>query len=98
MIRPPEDCRDMDELRKEIDRIDDRMVKLLAERVRYVTRAVEIKRVAKLPALIPKRVQAVLDHVKSKAAKEKVDPALTESVWRVIIDWAVNYEHGKLKK
>ena len=98
MIRAPEDCRDMDELRKEIDRLDDRLVKILGERGRYIARAVEIKRVEKLPALIPERVEAVINHVREKAVKEKVDPVLAENVWRVIIDWAVNFEQGKLKR
>ncbi|MES2906125.1 MAG: chorismate mutase [Pseudomonadota bacterium] len=98
MIRTPEDCRDMDELRKEIDRLDERMIRLLSERVKYVARAVEIKRIEKLPALIPERVQAVLDHVKAKGQKTGVDPELAENVWRVIIDWAVNFEKEKLKK
>jgi isochorismate pyruvate lyase len=98
MIRSPEDCRDMDELRKEIDRIDDRLVKLMGERARYIARAIEIKRVMKLPALIPERVQAVIDHVRAKAVKEKLDPELAENVWRVIVDWAVNFEGGRLKK
>jgi isochorismate pyruvate lyase len=98
MIRAPEDCRDMDELRKEIDRIDKRLVKLLGERVQYIKRAAEIKRVQKIPALVPSRVEAVIAHVKEQATKEGVDPALAEKVWRDIVDWSVNYESNKLKK
>jgi isochorismate pyruvate lyase len=98
MIRAPEDCRDMDEVRKEIDRIDKRLVKSLGERVLYIKRAAEIKRAQKIPALVPSRVEAVITHVKEQAAKEGVDPALAEKVWRDIVDWSVNYESDKLKK
>jgi isochorismate pyruvate lyase len=98
MIRAPEDCRDMDELRKEIDRIDKRLIKSLAERTRYIKRAVEIKRAQKIPALVPARVEAVITHVKEEAVKDGVDPTLADKLWRTILDWSVNYESDKLKK
>ncbi len=97
-MRAPEDCRDMTELRKEIDRIDEHLVKLLAERMTYVKRAVKIKHAEKLPAFIPERVQAVVNRVKEKAAQENLDPVLAEKIWNIIIDWAVNFETEKLDK
>lgn len=98
MIRKPEDCRDMDELRKEIDRIDDRLVTLLAERAAYIKRAVEMKRVLKLPAFIPERVEAIITNVKTKSLKQNLDPDLAETVWRTMIDWFVKFEKEKLSK
>ena len=97
MMRKPADCRDMSELRAEIDRIDDSLVTILAERESYIYRAVEIKKALNIPALIPERVEAVVAHVKQKAAQKNLNVDFAEMLWRKIIDWAVKLETEKLK-
>ncbi len=97
MNRKPEDCRDMGELRTEIDRIDDSLVTLFAERETYIHRAVEIKKIMNIPALVPERVEAVINHVRQKATMKKLNVEFAEMIWRAIIDWAVKLESEKLK-
>ena len=42
-VRPPAQCRDMTEVRAEIDRIDAALVDMIAERFGYVERAWQLK-------------------------------------------------------
>ena len=48
----PADCTTMAQIRAEIDRLDEDLVRLFAERATYIDRAAEIKATADLPARI----------------------------------------------
>jgi isochorismate pyruvate lyase len=86
----------MDELRAGIDALDARLVALLAERVRHIDRAAELKAVNGLPANIPARVEEVVAKVKAQAALHGLDPALAEQVWRGLIAWSIAREEQRL--
>ena len=84
-------------LRSEIDSIDERMVKLLAERQHVVERIVAIKKEQKIPARVPQRVDHVLDHVRALAVNYRLDAALAETMWTEMIEWFIAYEDSRLK-
>ena len=86
----------METLRHQIDRIDDALVALLAERLGIVQRVVAVKRREGLPALIPDRVEAVVAHVRARAEVAGAPPDLAEAVWRRLIDWTIAFEDSHL--
>jgi isochorismate pyruvate lyase len=96
--RPPAQCRDMTEVRAEIDRIDAALVALIAERFGYVERAWQIKLAEKAAANVPWRNQQVIDRVRARAAELGVPPDLCEALWRQMIGWFIQYEEEKLRK
>jgi isochorismate pyruvate lyase len=96
MTREPADCRDMDELRGEIDRIDRALVALLARRAACIDRAIELKRDAGLPARIESRVEEVVGKVRAAAEAEGLDAAKVEALWRRIIEWSIAREERVL--
>ncbi|PCJ09004.1 MAG: chorismate mutase [Rhodobacteraceae bacterium] len=89
---PPQDCRDMAELRGQIDALDERLVALLATRAKYIDQAIALKQVTGWPARIPERVEDVVAKVRSKAGAEGLDPDLVDSLWRQLIDWSIARE------
>jgi isochorismate pyruvate lyase len=93
----PQDCRDMTEVRGEIDRIDAALVDLLAERFGYVERAWQLKLDARQEANVPWRNQQVIDKVRARAAEKGVPPDLCEALWRQLIGWFIQYEEEKLR-
>lgn len=97
MMKPPQDCANMDEVRIEIDRIDSAMVGLIAERFGYVERAWQIKLAENAEANVPWRNQQVIDRVRAKAEAEGVPPDLCEALWRQMIGWFIQYEERKLE-
>lgn len=86
----------MSEIRKEIDRIDESLIKTLAERQRWVEKAVQVKKRDGLPARDDARVHQVIDHVRVLARAHHVDPALVETMWTEMVEWFIAYEERSL--
>jgi len=82
----------LDELRREIDRIDSGLIALLAERMGIVERVIAVKTRDNLPAVIPERIEDVVAHVRAEANAQGLQPDLAETVWRNLIDWVCRYE------
>ncbi len=95
-VMPPEQCASMDDVRREIDRIDEQMVELLARRFAYVDRAWQIKQGTREHANVPWRVQQVIDKVRAHARNKGLPPALAEALWRQMIGWFIQYEAERL--
>jgi isochorismate pyruvate lyase len=93
----PEDCKNMDEVRTEIDRLDTALVALIGERFGYVDRAWQLKDNPE-EATVPWRIQQVIDRVRAKAEEEGVPPDLCEALWRQMIGWFIQYEEEKLRE
>ena len=95
-MRKPEDCTTMAHIRAEIDRLDEDLVRLFAERAGYIDRAAEIKAGADLPARIDSRVEEVVQNVRRHAATYGLPPDLVEKLWRRLIDWSIAREESHL--
>ena len=95
--RPAQDCSDLGQVRVEIDRVDNALVDLIAERLSYVERAWQIKLELKQEANVPWRNQQVIDKVRARAKEKGVPPDLCEALWRQMIGWFIQYEEEKLR-
>lgn len=89
------DCTSMDEVRAEIDRIDEQLVTLIGERFTYVDRAWQLKENPE-DAVVPWRIQQVIEKVRAQAELKNVPPSLVEALWRQMIGWFIQYEEEKL--
>ena len=96
-VRKAQDCADLSQVRIEIDRIDNDLVDLIAERFGYVERAWQIKLGLKQEASVPWRNQQVIDKVRARAVEKGVPPDLCEALWRQMIGWFIQYEEEKLR-
>ena len=92
----PQDCHSMQDLRSAIDAVDARLVALMADRRRYIDRAIELKPAEGKPARIDSRVEEVVRNVRAHAAGAGLDPALVEEMWRLLIDWSIAREEKEL--
>ena len=95
-MREPADCTTMAEIRAEIDRVDEDLVRLFAQRAGYIDRAAEIKAGVDLPARIEGRVEEVVQNVRSHAETYGLPPDLVEKLWRRLIDWSIAREESRL--
>lgn len=96
MTKAPADCMTMADIRAEIDRLDETLVRLFAERASYIDRAAEIKAEADLPARIDSRVEEVVQNVRRHATTHGLPPELVEKLWRRLIDWSIAREENRL--
>lgn len=77
-------CSTLDEVRQNIDRIDDEIVKLIAERAGYVKQASSFKRnVEEVNA--DERRKAIYNKVRAKAEALGADPDMVEALYREMI-------------
>jgi len=91
----------MSQVRSEIDRIDNALVDLIAERYGYVDRAWQLKMTTSEGAVVQWRIQQVIDRVKARAADKGMPPEMMEMVgaqWRNMIGWFVQYEEEKIRQ
>ena len=95
-MRKPADCTTMAEIRAEIDRLDDDLVRLFAERAGFIDRAAEIKAGVDLPARIEARVEEVVANVRRHAESYGLPPELVEKLRRRLIDWSSAREESRL--
>lgn len=92
-VKLPAECQTKEDVRAEIDRIDQALLALFAERHGYVTRMAEIK-TDPHEAYDPARIEAVITKVRSRSLDLDLDEDQAELIWRTLINWNVNYEKG----
>jgi len=95
-MKRPEDCTTMADIRAEIDRLDEALVAMFAERTAHIDRAAEIKASVDLPGRIGSRVEEVVQNVRRHAATHGLPPDLVEKLWRRLIDWSIAREESRL--
>ncbi len=94
-VRKAPDCRTMDEVRVEIDRVDDALVDLIAERFTYVDRAWQLKN-DPAEATVPWRIEEVIERVSRRAGQLGMPPEVAGQIWRSMITLFIRYEEAKL--
>ncbi len=92
MTLPPEHCETMADLRGQIDRIDLALLDLLAERARYIDRAIVLKPRENLPARTTDRVAQVIANARKGAEDRNLDPDQIERIWTDLIETAIAHE------
>ena len=91
-LTKPVDCNNMDELRHQIDKLDVKIIELLANRSKFIDRATELKKSNGLPARIPERIESVVSNARNAAEELDLDADLVEKIWRILIDWSIQRE------
>ena len=89
-----DDCQSLDQLRCEIDRLDEQIVRLLAERGGYVLAAARFKRSAD-EVRAPQRVEQVVARVRDLALKHGALPDVVERTYRTLITAFTDAEHRR---
>lgn len=89
---PAQKCQSMDEVRYEIDRLDQLLVTLMAERQGYIEAAARIKS-EKSTVRLEWRIEDVVAKVLVHAEKTGLSKRIAEPVWRQIIECCIAHEH-----
>ena len=91
------ECKNLNEVRENIDRIDNEIIKLIAERGQYVEQAAKFKK-SEDGVKDTARVEKVVAKAKEKAVLYGADPDITETIYREMISGFVNKELEKFKE
>ena len=85
------ECNSIEEVRANIDRIDRRIVTLLAERGAYVKQAARFKKTSD-DVKAPQRVEQVIAKVTTLSREVGANPVVTEQVYRAMIAGFIDAE------
>lgn len=91
------ECNSLEEVRANIDRIDDEIIKLIAERGTYVVQASAFKKDEE-SVKDTGRVEKVIAKVRKKAKEYGADPDMVEALYREMISRFVNMEMSEFLK
>lgn len=91
------ECRDLADVRENIDRIDRELVPLIARRTRFVEQAARFK-ADKAQVIDQPRIEEVIAKVRHLAVEEGMPPDMAERIWRAIIDASILHEAEKWKE
>lgn len=94
---PPDECRTMAEVRFGVDRLDERIVALIAERFRYMDAAARIK---------PSREQVrdewrkadVIAKVRAAAEANGIEADTLARLYELLVEASIAYEFGRFDR
>lgn len=84
-------CRDMNDVRAEIDALDREIVALLADRLHFIGEAARIK-ASRAAVRDEPRVEDVVNKIRAAATAAGIDPDFVEPLYRDLIERSINHE------
>jgi chorismate mutase/prephenate dehydrogenase len=82
---PPSPKAGLDQLREQIDRLDQQLVDLLAQRQHVVQRVTEVKQQHDLPTFHPAREENLISARRAQATQAGLDPDYVEDLFRTML-------------
>jgi len=93
----PEKQKKLNNLRKQLDNLDNSFIKLIKKRSNLVNKVLKLKNY-KNQIVDKKRIKIILNRVKKKSKKNNIDPKITNRIWKNMIWSYINYEKRNFKK
>jgi len=90
-------CANMQDVRREVDALDDLIVPLLVTRAGYMSEAARIKQRAS-QVHDQTRIEAIVARVRERAAAEGGPPDLIEAIYRALMDACIEHEHREFQR
>ena len=84
-------------LRKKLDSLDNKLIKLVKQRTNIVSDVLKLK-THKYEIVDKKRISIILKNIKNKSIKNKIDPKITNRIWKNMILAYIDFERRNFKK
>ena len=93
----PENLKKLNKLRKRLDILDNSFIKLIKKRTSLVKQVLLLKK-NKNEIIDKKRIKIILNQIRKKSIKNKIDPKITHRIWKNMIWSYIDFEKRKFKK
>ena len=93
----PQNKKKLNKLRKKLDILDDSFIKLIKKRTYLVKQVLKLKKY-KNQIVDQKRINSILKNIKNKSVKNRIDPKITQKVWKNMIMAYIDFERRNFKK
>ena len=84
-------------LRFKLDKLDSELLMLIKKRSNIVNEVLKVK-IHKSEIIDQKRIAYILKKIKKKSIKLKIDPKITNRIWKNMIWSFIDYENRNFKK
>ena len=92
----PNNKKKLSKLRKRLDKLDNSFIKLIKKRTEIVKQVLKLKQ-RKSEIVDKKRIRLILNQIKKKSIKNKIDPKITNRIWKNMIYSYIEYEKRNFK-
>ncbi len=84
-------------IRSKLDKLDNELLKILKQRTKLVDLILKNKRF-KNQIIDKKRIKVILNKIKKKSLKKKIDTIVTKKIWIAMIKAYIDYEFRNFSK
>ena len=93
----PENKIKLNLLRKKLDKLDNVLLKIIKKRTEIVKKVLSLKS-SKNEIVDKKRISTILKKIKNESLKKKIDPKITNRIWKNMIWSYIDFEKRNFKK
>ena len=84
-------------IRKKLDKLDNSLLSIIKKRTLLVNEVVKLKKF-KREIVDKKRIRVILKKIRKKSIQKKIDPNITNRIWKNMIWSYINYERKNFNK
>ena len=84
-------------IRKKLDKLDNSFLNLIKKRTILVNEVIKTKKFKK-DIVDKKRIKVILKNIRIKSKKKRIDPLITQKIWKSMISAYIDYEFRNFKK
>ena len=93
----PKNKKKLEIIRSKLDKLDNKLLSLIKYRTNLVKEVLKLKEFKK-EIVDKKRINVILKKIYSKSNKLKIDPKITNRIWKNMIFSYIDYEKRNFKK
>ena len=93
----PTNKKKLNQLRIKLDKLDNELLKIIKKRSILVNEVLKVK-VHKKEIIDQQRINFILNKIKKKSIQSKIDPKITNRIWKNMIWSFIDYEKRNFKK
>ena len=93
----PKNNKKLNNLRKKLDIVDNKLLKIIKIRTSLVKQVLKLKN-SKNQIVDRKRIKIILKRIRKKSLIMKIDPKITNHIWKNMIRSYIDYEKRNFKK
>ena len=93
----PKNKKKLEIIRSKLDKLDNKLLSLIKYRTNLVKEVLKLKEFKK-EIVDKKRINFILKKIKAKSLKQRIDPKITNRIWKNMIWSYIDYERRNFKK
>ena len=87
----------LNKIRLKLDKLDNSLINLIKQRTNLVNQVLKLKD-KKKEIIDNKRIKIILKNIRKKSLAKKIDPKITNRIWKNMIWSYIDYEKRNFKK